>query len=163
MRDTLHVVPDCGDSMGRDRIRYFLYLNGRWRWRPSAAMKLHGFGLVTMGRGGPGTDAEGNPEASLDDKRRAIELNAAWDKVRAGDVQVPARTTLKVYPEGSVGRAYQRAMELRKAERLAKGIVWTRSKRSEIAGHALGAGLNRNSVTVIRGQSSRSISFASIQ
>jgi hypothetical protein len=130
MRDTttLRIVPDCGDSMGRDRIRYFLYLNGRWRWRPTAAMKLHGFGLVTMGRGGPGTDAEGNPEANVDDKRRAIELNQAWDQIRAGHVSAPARTTLKVYPEGSVGRAYQRAMELRKAERLAKGIVWTREQ-----------------------------------
>jgi hypothetical protein len=115
-----------GDGpLGRDKLRYFLYLNGRWRWRPTKAMKKFGFGLVTMGRGGPGTDAEGNPEPSVDDKKRAIELNQAWDQVRAGQVSAPARTTLVVYPEGSVGDAYQRAMALRKARRVASGIIWT--------------------------------------
>lgn len=88
-------------------------------------MRAQGFGLVTMGRGGPAIDAEGDPQASLEDQRRAIELNRAWDKVRAGHVSAPARTTLKTYPEGSLGHAYQRAMELRKAARLAAGIVWT--------------------------------------
>jgi hypothetical protein len=34
--------------------------------------------LVTMGRGGPDTDAEGNPKASVEDQQRAIELNRAW-------------------------------------------------------------------------------------
>jgi hypothetical protein len=121
----LRLVPCGDDSLGRDKIRYFLFLNGRWRWRPTRAMKTCGFGLVTMGRGGPGTDAEGNPEASLDDKKRAIELNRAWDHIRSGQAPAPARTTLVNYPEGSVGDGYRRAMELRKAARLAKGIVWT--------------------------------------
>ncbi len=111
--------------MGRDRIRYFLYLYGRWRWRPTKAMKAHGFGLVTMGRGGPGTDSDGNPKPRVEDQQRAIELNRAWDQVRSGHASAPARTTTVRYPEGSVGHAYQRAMELRKAERLAKGVVWT--------------------------------------
>ncbi len=88
-------------------------------------MKQYGFGLVTMGRGGPGTDAEGDPEPSVEDQQRAIELNRAWDHVRAGHVSAPARTTLVQYPDGSVGHAYQRAMELRKAARLARGIVWS--------------------------------------
>jgi hypothetical protein len=88
-------------------------------------MKSHGFGLVTMGRGGPGKDADGNPAASLEDQERAIGLNRAWDQVRSGHVSEPARTTLVNWPEGSVGHGYQRAMELRKADRLAKGVVWT--------------------------------------
>lgn len=111
--------------MGRDKIRYFLFINGRWRWRPTRAMKAYGFGLVTMGRGGPGTDSEGNPKPSLDDQRRAIELNLAWDQVRAGGASAAARTTLMVYPDGSVGRGYQRAMEMRKAARVASGTIWT--------------------------------------
>lgn len=123
-RPALFVVP-CGDEVGKDKIRYFLYLYGRWRWRPTKAMRAQGFGLVTMGKGGPGLDAEGYPQASVEDQRRAIELNRAWDQVRAGHLSAPAKTTLKTYPEGSVGHGYQRAMELRKAERLAKGIVWT--------------------------------------
>jgi hypothetical protein len=116
------------DPVGKDKIRYFLFINGRWRWRPTKAMKAYGFGLVTMGRGGPGTDSDGNPTPSVADQNRAIELNRAWDKVRSGDAPAAARTTLKIYPEGSVGRGYQRAMELRKAERLAKGIVWTKEQ-----------------------------------
>src|SRR3954454_11781065 len=90
-------------EMGKDQIRYFLYLNGRWRWRPTKTMRGCGFGLVTMGRGGPRTDADGNPEASLEDRTRAIALNAAWDRVRSGQAPAPARTTLVSYPPGSVG------------------------------------------------------------
>ncbi|HXB79299.1 MAG TPA: hypothetical protein VNX23_18150 [Bradyrhizobium sp.] len=116
------------DSLGKDKIRYFLYLNGRWRWRPSKAMRACGFGLVTMGRGGPGKDAEGNPAASIEDQGRAIELNRAWDHVRSGQQSAPARTTLVTYPEGSVGRGYQRAMEMRKAARVANGIIWTKEQ-----------------------------------
>lgn len=116
--------------MGKDTIRYFLYLNGRWRWRPTRTMREHGFGLVTMGRGGPALDSEGQPEASLEDRQRAIALNAAWDHTRTGGAPAPARTTLKVYPKGSIGEAWQRAMSLRKAERLAKGIVWNTEQES---------------------------------
>src|SRR5690348_11858721 len=100
--------------MGKDKIRYFLYLNGRWRWRPTKTMRELGFGLITLGRGGPSIDANGNPQASLEDCQRAIELNAAWDRVRAGGTEMPAKTTLKAYPIGSVGYGYQRAMEIRK-------------------------------------------------
>src|SRR6185295_276100 len=109
--------------MGKDQIRYFLFLNGRWRWRPTKVMRAQGFGLVTMGRGGPGKDDEGHPEASLEDRTRAIGLNDAWDRVRSGQAPAPVRTTLVSYPPGSVGDGYQRAMSLRKAERLAKGNV----------------------------------------
>lgn len=121
---------DGGLTLGKDQIRYFLYLNGRWRWRPTKTMKFHGFGMVTMGRGGPARDADGNPEASAEDQRRAIELNQAWDRVRAGQPLVIAQTTLRRYPSGSVGDGYQRAMGLRKAARLAKGIVWTNEQES---------------------------------
>jgi hypothetical protein len=114
--------------VGKDTIRYFLYLNGRWRWRPTRAMRAQGFGLVTMGRGGPSLDAGGHPKASIDDQQRAIALNRAWDQVRAGHAPAPARTTLKHYPEGSVGDGYQRAMALRKAARVAKGVVWTKEQ-----------------------------------
>lgn len=125
---TLRLVED--EPLGKDTIRYFLFINGRWRWRPTKTMRDLGFGLVTMGRGGPGLDADGNPEAAIADQGRAIALNAQWDRVRAGTAQAPARTTLKRYPAGSVGDAYQRAMALRKAERLAKGIVWTKEQES---------------------------------
>lgn|GEM_PF-529362 len=117
-----------GGTLGRDTIRYFLYLNGRWRWRPTKAMRGQGFGLVTMGRGGPDIDGEGRPAASAADQQRAIDLNRAWDRVRSGQLPATARTTLKHYPEGSVGDGYQRAMALRKAQRVAKGVIWTREQ-----------------------------------
>jgi len=71
--------------MGRDKIRYFLFINGRWRWRPTKTMRALGFGLITMGRGGPGTDAEGHPAPSVEDQNRAIALN------RVGMLSAPAR------------------------------------------------------------------------
>lgn len=117
-----------GDRVGKDKIRYFLYLNGRWRWRPTAAMRAHGFGLVTLGAGGPDLDSEDHPAASFADQQRAIELNRAWDQVRSGQRQVQARTTLVRYPERSVGDAYQRAMALRKAQRVANGVIWTKEQ-----------------------------------
>lgn len=108
-------------ALGKDKIRYFLYLNGRWRWRPTKAMREQGFGLITMG-------SEIDPSPA--DSQRAIELNAAWDHVRTGAASAPVRTTLKVYPVGSVGDGYQRAMAMRKAERLQKGVVWTKEQES---------------------------------
>jgi len=112
--------------MGRDSIRYFVYSKGRWKWQPTKPMRAHGFVTVKMGRGGPGLDSKGYPVASTEDKMRAVELNAAWDAARLGlpAPQKPAATAVK-YPAGSVGDGYQRAMALRKAGRLAKGIVWT--------------------------------------
>ena len=43
-----------------------------------------------------------------------------------------ARTTISImiYPHGSLGQAYARAMALRAAERKAHGIVWTREQRA---------------------------------
>lgn len=43
-------------------------------------------------------------------------------------VSTAVRTTLVTYPDGSIGRGYQRAMELRKAERVAKGNIWTKEQ-----------------------------------
>ena len=54
------------------------------------------------------------PSPSSADQQRAIELNRAWDKIRAGHAPAPARTTLVKYPPGSVGDGDQRAMSLRK-------------------------------------------------
>jgi hypothetical protein len=84
-------------------------------------MRSAGFRLTNLGRGGPDVDAEGRPTPSAADVARAVELNAEWDKVRAGIVTIPKST----YPAGSVGDGYQRAVRLREAERKAKGIIWT--------------------------------------
>ena len=114
--------------MGQDKIRYFLFLEGRWRWRPTKTMRAAGFSIVPMGRGGPDLDADGNPAASITDKQRAIELNAEWDAVRS-DVRPPQKLDRPVFAPGSVGDGYKRAMELREAERLQRGIVWTSEQK----------------------------------
>lgn len=118
-----------GAQVGKDKIRYLVYINGRWRWRPTKAMRDRGFAIVTLGRGGPLLEANGHPAPSTADQQRAIELNRAWDQVRTNQVSAPPHPA-KRYPEGSVGHAYERAMELRKAARLAKGIVWTKEQES---------------------------------
>lgn len=116
-------------EMGQDKIRYFLYLEGRWRWRPTKPMRESGFRMVPMGRGGPGLDADGNPAPSIQDKQRAIELNAEWDAVRTG-VQPPSKLDRPLFAAGSVGEAFGRAMALREAERRQRGIVWTSEQKS---------------------------------
>jgi hypothetical protein len=115
--------------MGHDRIRYFLVLEGRWRWRPSKTMRAAGFTIVAMGKGGPALDADGNPAASVADKRRAIELNQEWDSVRLGH-RPRQRLDRPIFAKGSVGDGYLRAMAMRKAERAQKGITWTKEQES---------------------------------
>lgn len=117
------------DDVGQDRIRYFLYLEGRWRWRPTRTMRDAGFRMVPMGRGGPDLDADGNPASSVADKARAMELNDEWDAVRCG-LQPPRKLDRPLFAQGSVGDAYQRAMKLREAERRQRGIIWTAEQRS---------------------------------
>jgi hypothetical protein len=103
-------------DMGEDRIRYLLFVSGRWRWRPTKAMRERGFRLVTFGKG-----------LAAQDKARAIALNAEWDRVRTA-AQPVAGDPEHAYPFGSVGDGYQRALKLRAAERAAKGIVRTKEQ-----------------------------------
>jgi hypothetical protein len=60
-------------------------------------------------------------------KQEAIRLNAEWDRHRFGERKQP---NIMVYPPGSLGHAYSRAIALRAAEREAKGIVWTRQQKA---------------------------------
>ena len=50
--------------MGGDKIRYFRFVSGRWRWRPEKEMRALGFRLVNFSRGGPELDAK-RPSAPL--------------------------------------------------------------------------------------------------
>jgi hypothetical protein len=104
---------DSEGRMGADRIRYLVFVCGRWRWRPTRTMRAMGFRLVTFGR-----------KLTADDKARAIALNEEWDKARRGLLPVAE----KVYPAGSVGHGYTRALAIRAMERKAKGIVWTKEQ-----------------------------------
>jgi hypothetical protein len=100
-------------DMGEDKIRYLVKIWGRWRWRPTKTMRAHGFRLINFG-----------PELTTADRARAIALNDEWDRIRRGIVPAPE----EVFPPGSIGDGYQRAMQLRAAERAAKGIVWTKDQ-----------------------------------
>jgi hypothetical protein len=115
------------EIMGRDKIRYLVHANGRWKWQPTAVMRKAGFQTIKLSRGGPELDANGYPAARREDKLKAVDLNAAWDAVRKRlpAPRKPVEKPLTLYPPGSVGDGYMRAMALRKAGRLATGIVWT--------------------------------------
>src|SRR5262249_12731495 len=115
--------------MGQDKIRYFLFLEGRWRWRPTKTMRRAGFRIVAMGKGGPHLDPDGSPSASIEDKRRAILLKEEWDGYRTGRQPREQADRQQLVP-GSVGEAWQRVIALRKAERAAKGVVWTKEQES---------------------------------
>ena len=64
---------------------------------------------MTMGRGGPGTDAEGDPEPSEQTSSAPSNSTGHGTRSGPGTASAPAKTTLKHYPEGSVGDGYQRA------------------------------------------------------
>lgn len=102
--------------MGTDKIRYLVFVSGRWRWRPTATMRAHGFRLVTFGRT---LDAE--------DKAKAIRLNEDWDRIRTG---IEPSFKRKVWPRGSVGEGYERARGIRMREREAKGQKLTTEQTS---------------------------------
>ena len=102
--------------MGKDKIRYLLFVSGRWRWQPTRAMRACGFKLTTFGK-----------ELTAADKARAIALNAEWDQVRTGAQAAPVEAQ-PFYPTGTVGDGYQRAVNLRASERDAKGIIWTKEQ-----------------------------------
>jgi hypothetical protein len=111
--------------MGTDRIRYFLFINGRWRWRPTKAMRRAGFRLVNLGTGSMIDD---RPVPSPEDVAAAIRLNEDWDRHRRG---LPAQDVARLaYPKGSIGEAYLRIMTLRETERRNLGIAWTKEQQS---------------------------------
>lgn len=102
--------------MGTDKIRYLVFVSGRWRWRPTATMRKHGFRLVTFG-----------PTLTAGDKATAIRLNEDWDRIRSGREPAIKR---KIWPRGSVGDGYERARGLRATERKAKGQHLTSEQNS---------------------------------
>src|SRR4051794_25320766 len=110
--------------MGDDKVRYLVFIHGRWRWRPTRTMRAAGFRLITLG---PGTTISGKRAATDEEKARALRLNAEWDKWRRGSRSEDKR---RRFPHGSVGDAFERAMLLREAERHAKGVEWSNEQRS---------------------------------
>jgi hypothetical protein len=101
--------------MGSDKPRYLVRIKGRYYWRPTPRMKAAGFSDQSLGTN------------ELHAKQEAIRLNVEWDRHRFGGRADP---TIIVYPIGSLGRAYNRAIALREAERKAKGITWTRQQKA---------------------------------
>ena len=60
--------------MGNDKIRYLVFVNGRWRWRPTKSMRAAGFRMINLG---PGILEGGRSRPSPEDKAKAIRLNEA--------------------------------------------------------------------------------------
>ena len=91
--------------MGSDKPRYFVKIKGCYYWRPTPRMKRVGFQDRALGK------------CELAAKQEAMRLNAEWDRFRFGEPQQP---NIMIYPPGSLGHAYNRAIALREAERKAK-------------------------------------------
>ena len=102
-------------SRWADKPRYLVRIKGRYYWRPTPRMKAAGFHDQSLGAN------------ELHAKQEAIRLNGAWDKHRFGERLDPR---IMVYPPGSIGAAYNRAIALREAERKAKDIAWTRQQKA---------------------------------
>lgn len=79
--------------MGKDNIRHYrIRRNSRAFWEPTPTMKVAGFICVPLGPDGP--------EA----KAKAIAWNERWDRARTGGDQ----SSVKAWPKGSLGEAYER-------------------------------------------------------
>jgi hypothetical protein len=111
--------------MGKDQIRYLVFVNGRWRWRPTKRMRSAGFRLINLGSG---QIVDGKRRPSSEDHAQAMRLNQGWDRYRHGLPEPGAAA--RFYPPGSVGDGFHRTMRLREAERTAKGIKWNGEQRS---------------------------------
>jgi hypothetical protein len=101
--------------MGTDKPRYLVRIKGCFYWRPTPRMKHAGFHDRALGKN------------ELQAKLEATRLNAEWDAHRFGERNDPR---VMVYPHGSLGQAYNRALALRAAERKSKGITWTRQQKA---------------------------------
>jgi len=101
--------------MGTDKLRYFVTKNGWYYWRTTPRMKRAGFQDRALGKN------------EVQARQEAIRLNAGWDEHRFGERSRPG---IMVYPTGSFGEAYNRAMRLREEERKAREIVWTSEQTS---------------------------------
>jgi hypothetical protein len=101
--------------MGTDKPRYLVKIKGCFYWRPTPRMQRAGFHDHALGKN------------ELHAKYEAIRLNAKWDRHRFGERNLP---NIMVYPPGSLGHAYSRAIALREFERRAKGIIWTRQQKA---------------------------------
>ena len=102
-------------SMGTDVPRYLVRVKGCYYWRPTPRMAAAGFQRRTLGKD------------EVHAKREAIRLNAEWDRYRRGTTD---ESELMVYPPGSLGEAFNRALALRAAERKSKGKSWNAEQRS---------------------------------
>ena len=104
--------------MGSDKPRYLVRIKGCYYWRPTPRMKQAGFSDRSLGK------------IEVAAKQEAIRLNAEWDKHRHQPSGIHGQPSIIVYPHGSLGANYNRALALREAERKMRGVVWTRQQRA---------------------------------
>ncbi len=109
-------------AVGKDTIRHFLYLNGRWRWRPTKKMRAAGFHLTNLGRGGPRSRYTRAPGALPGHVARALDSQRGMGQ---GSHRRRAFTENDLPAQQRGRRLSTRAVRLREAERKAKNITWT--------------------------------------
>ena len=113
--------------MGTDKVRYLVFVCGRYRWRPTKSMRAVGFRIINLS---PGVLINNRRYPAANDIARALELNAAWDRHRRGLPDSPACSAIQRFPRGSVGAGFLRAVALREAERKSRGLDWTAEQHS---------------------------------
>jgi hypothetical protein len=115
-------MSDCGGSMGRVKIPYYVVAKARGYWRPHPRMHAFGFQIVRCGPGGPAAWAI------------AAEWNQRWQAVRKGEappllnleqLSRDEAEAARRYPPGSIGAVFQ--VYIRTPERAARATL-TRNK-----------------------------------
>jgi len=97
-------MSDCGASVGRIKIPYYVVAKGRGYWRPHPRMRPFGFQIVRCGPDGPAAWSI------------ADEWNKRWQATRKGEAPTPSSLdqlppdqaeAARRYPSGSIGAAFQ--------------------------------------------------------
>jgi hypothetical protein len=94
----------CGNSVGNIKIKYFVVINGRGFWRPSAKLKLLGFQDVPCGPVGP------SAWAIADKWNQRAAATLCGEQAPLIDMTTLSREeaeAVRRYPRGSVGAAFQ--------------------------------------------------------
>jgi hypothetical protein len=115
---------DCGASMGRVKIPYYVVAKGRGYWRPHPRMRPFGFQIVRCGPDGPAAWSI------------ASDWNKRWQATRKGEAPPPGSLdqlprdqaeAARRYPPGSVGAAFQvyiRTPEWAARASLTRNKIW---------------------------------------
>jgi len=97
-------MTECGNSVGNVKIKYYVPINGRGFWRPSAKLKLLGFQDVRCGPDGPAAWAIAD---TWNNRTKATLRGEQTPPIDMTKLTREEAEAVRRYPRGSVGVGFQ--------------------------------------------------------